>query len=655
MTRLFAALLLGCAALAHAAEFDPNWPATGVFSNAASCTGCHRASTDSDPAVSPVMRHPLSDTGTDVSPSKQWRHSVMAHAFDDPYYRAKVEDEAALFPGLAGFIEDKCLTCHAPMARTHAHQANVNLTVDASCPLPNGCYRLDTADTQDHAREGVSCTLCHQIKADNLGTSASFSGGYAIAAAGDPDAQIIYGPHQNPVAGPMNNNTIYTPAFGVQTTASDDCATCHTLYTPTLDADTDLPTGDDFLEQGAYLEWRNSVYATGNPEEKQCQDCHMPEPEAGVYASRTAVQPNGTVNEGWPERSPFFTHSMVGANTWLLTLLRDNRAALEISNTTTVAGFNDRIADTRKLLQTGTASLTITQAALNGDELDIDVEIANHTGHKLPTGFPSRRMWVHLAVRDANGQIVFESGAVDANGQISTDDDRLDADCLAASKPAGFDNDDCFEPHRDVIDDEDQIAIYETVMADNQGDITHVLLYADSYLKDNRLPPRGFTNAQADSIDSQTRPSGTTGDSDFNAANGTEGSGTDTVHYRIDVSGNPNGPYSIDARLLYQAVQPAFIDSMQAGSTRVNTFKTLAQANPPGVEELASESAVSGASAGNTGTGTTTSTDSSGGGGGGCSLKGSSRRPGPDPTLPLLALVAAATLLRLRRRHPKTR
>ena len=201
------------------------------------------------------MRFPLADTGADVSPGHQWQHSVMAHAFNDPYFRAAVEDEVSVFPALQGLIEDTCLGCHTPMAHTHAHQNDVDLVQDASCGLADGCYRFSTALTQDHAREGVSCTLCHQVRADNLGTPASFSGNFSIADAGDAGAFSIYGPYQNPHNGGANlmfNNSGYTPLFGSHMTTSGHCASCHTLYTPTIDVDTGLPTGSEFLEQGGF-------------------------------------------------------------------------------------------------------------------------------------------------------------------------------------------------------------------------------------------------------------------------------------------------------------------------------------------------------------------------------------------------------------------
>ena len=578
---------------ASAAPYDPGWGEVGVFADAETCSRCHRASNDLDPAIAVVMRFPLRDDGVDISPGNQWRHSMMGQSFSDPYFRAAVEDEVSAFPALAGLIEDKCLTCHSPMAHTHAHQTNSDLTQDVTCPDPDGCYRLNTASIQDHAREGISCTLCHQIKSDNLGGAESFSGNFSIAAAGDLDAMTIYGPYQNPHPGGGNTmftNSGYTPNFGSQVTTSEHCASCHTLYTPTVDVDTGQPTGTDFLEQGAFLEWRNSVYSTGAIKEQQCQGCHMPDPAPGAYNSRIAVRPNGSVNPVWPERMPFYTHSMVGGNAYMLELLRDNRVALGIENSTTVAGFDAKVAETRSLLQAAAAGLAVSRFERLGNELIIDVLLTNKTGHKLPTAYPSRRMWLHLTVMDDDNQLVFESGAPDADGHISTDAGRLMADCLARTKPPGFSNDGCFEPHRDVIDAAAQVVIYETVLGDTNDHITHVLLHADSYLKDNRIPPEGFTNDRADNIESQTKPAGIGNDADFNVVNNVEGSGSDTVHYRVPVDA-PNTAYSVEVRLLYQAIQPGFIDGLQSSGNLVTGFKQMVTQLAPSVEVLSTSSA----------------------------------------------------------------
>jgi hypothetical protein len=67
---LRAGLLLLAMAVAQpaGAVFDPEWGTVGVFSAASGCGACHRASPDQDPNLPAVMRDPLQDNGTDISP-----------------------------------------------------------------------------------------------------------------------------------------------------------------------------------------------------------------------------------------------------------------------------------------------------------------------------------------------------------------------------------------------------------------------------------------------------------------------------------------------------------------------------------------------------------------------------------------------------------
>lgn len=551
-------------AMSTEAEFDPSWAAEGAFTNAATCgASCHK----SDGTV-------MDFAGTDISPGTQWQHSVMANAFNDPYWQAAVEDEVNSFPHLSGFIENTCTTCHAPMGRTHAHHTGTDLDAD-------NYFRFDTAKSQDHSREGVSCTACHQIDAGNLGTAGSFSGGFLIPDSSSPDYKKVYGQYPSPQRTPDNmfNQTGHAPTEGAYVSSSELCATCHTLYTPALDPDTGTPSGISFLEQGVYLEWQNSVYATGESKESQCQGCHMPEPTGG-YSTKITLMP-GSVSP----RDPYGQHTLVGGNAHLLEILRDYRAELGISSTTTTAGFDDQITLTQNFLGSA-ASVAIPALVTNGDNLEFNVDVTNKAGHKVPSAYPSRRAWLHVAVKNGIGQVIFESGKPDARGYISTDAARLKADCMSAHKLDGFDTSLCYEPHRDVIDDESQVAIYETVLGDVNGNITHTLLQGSQYLKDNRIPPEGFTNSKAAAIETQTIPSGVSGDNDFNCVSMTEGCGSDTVHYQVNTSGQ-SGPYTVDVRLLYQATQPGFVDGMHNVGDRVNRFKVMYDAVPPSVEVLA--------------------------------------------------------------------
>ncbi len=78
----------------------------------------------------------------------------------------------------------------------------------------------------------------------------------------------------------------------------------------------------------------------------------------------------------------------------------------------------------------------------------LDVKITQLAGHKLPTAYPSRRVWLHVVLTDRNGRIVFESGTFQTDGAIAGNDNDAD--------PAQF------EPHYAQIETSDQVQIYES-------------------------------------------------------------------------------------------------------------------------------------------------------------------------------------------------
>lgn len=307
----------------------------------------------------------------------------------------------------------------------------------------------------------------------------------------------------------------------------------------------------------------------------------MPEPDTG-YQTAISLLPGSAPDT----RSFYGQHTLVGGNAHLLEILRDYRAELGIAGSTSVSGFDDQIALTKNFLG-GAATVSVSATQQVGDKLEFNVEVTNKAGHKLPSSYPSRRMWLHVTVKDNANNVIFESGAADSRGYISTDSPRLKADCMSLDKLDGFDSSLCYEPHRDVITDPSQVAVYETVLGDVNGTITHTLLRGAQYLKDNRIPPAGFKNDNA--TEPQTLPAGVDGDSDFNCGVDTvnEGCGTDTVHFQVDIPGQQAGTYTVEARLLYQATQPGFVDGMHTDGDRVNRFKVMYDAVPPSVEVLA--------------------------------------------------------------------
>jgi hypothetical protein len=176
-------------------------------------------------------------------------------------------------------------------------------------------------------------------------------------------------------------------------------------------------------------------------------------------------------------RFPYGLHDLVGANTMMLQLMRDNRVALGIQ--ATVEDYNKTIASTFDMLQNQTLDLTLEVTETTLDTLFLELKLKNKAGHKFPSGYPSRRAFVELQVISiADGETLFHSGEIDNNNEV-----------------VGLDPN--FEPHYEVINQEDQVQIYEIVPADVNANFTTVLERAAFSLKDNRLPPVGFKTNHA--------------------------------------------------------------------------------------------------------------------------------------------------------------
>jgi hypothetical protein len=329
----------------------------------------------------------------------------------------------------------------------------------------------------------------------------------------------------------MQSSVGYLPVHGPHIEEAGLCATCHTLFTPTLDAQGDVV--GEFPEQVPFLEWEHSDFGDGVGEDRTCQGCHMPVAGGAVASS--------IVPGDLDPRAPFYQHHFVGGNVVMLRLLRDNIEDLGLTAST--EQFEATIARTEALLQNDTAGLSVAGAVSNADLLELLVEVASQVGHKFPTGFPARQAWVHLTVTDGDGVTVFESGAPHGDGSIAGN---------AADEDATL-----FEPHYDVITSADQVQIYEGIMLDSDGAVTNTLLRAATYAKDNRLLPMGFdkeTAGEATAVRGEAR------------TDGNFVGGADQVAYQVDVSGFA-GPFTVEVELLYQSVSFRYATQVAEGGT----------------------------------------------------------------------------------------
>ena len=500
-------LSIGFCKTANAQEPLPTESST-LFSGSGNCDACHF----SNGAV-------LTYNGVDVSMVTYWRSTMMGNASKDPLWRAYVASEVEQFPLLQETIETKCTKCHAPMGYTQA--------------IYNGQsnYSMNELRQDRLANDGVSCTVCHQIDPSNFGTQESYSGGYIIT-----DDRIIYGPYQNPDTVYMQSFVEYTPKFGDHINQAELCATCHTLFSPTVN-DLGEIVGD-FPEQTPYIEWKNSIYPA---QDTPCQTCHMPK----IYDPiDIAVIPEFDTTK----RSPFWKHNFVGGNTMMLKILKQFTDSLHV--TAESFHFDSTIFRAEENLKVNASNISL-QAGYINDSIDIGIKIENLAGHKLPTGIPLRRMWVHFKIADAFGTKIFESGAWDSEGRII----GMNAD---------------YEPHYNSISNESEVQIYEGVLQDLNEQVTYTLLKAASFKKDNRIPPKGFTS-QHISYDTTAITQDAFNDPDFNRENNVEGSGSDVIHYRLPVTGDQL--INISAELCYQLLKPEISDHFSnLTSSDITTF-----------------------------------------------------------------------------------
>ncbi|MBL7940013.1 MAG: T9SS type A sorting domain-containing protein [Flavobacteriales bacterium] len=498
------------------------------FKGSGQCSGCHGLDN-----IAPVFAN-HTEAGVDVNPVDQWRSTMMGNSAKDPFWRAKVSHEVAVNPGHQVALEDKCTSCHAPLGRYTEHFTG------------QGAYSIAQMASDPLALDGVSCVACHLQSADSLGMI--FSGSLRFDTSG-----VAYGPYdaKNLFGAPMESFVGYTPTYGAHLNDAGLCAGCHTLVTETADLEGNA-TGDHFVEQATYHEWLNSSFNNeAHPETGvTCQGCHMPRIDdmmviSALYDFLEAPE---------YRRTPYGLHELVGGNTFMLNLLKNNNQALLL--TASSVQFDSTIARTTKMLQQNTLLLSTEVASRTLDTAFIDVELTNLAGHKFPSGYPARRAFVELVVENADGDTLFRSGGWDGEYEV-------------------MGHDASWEPHYDVIRSEDQAQIYEMVMSDVEGNKTTVLERAKESLKDNRLAPLGFTTAHP-SYDTMLVVGVPPADLDFNRnAEGEEGSGTDRVHYHVAMNGY-DGAITIRANVWYQSAPPRWMEEMFAISTpEIETFRDM--------------------------------------------------------------------------------
>ncbi len=422
-----------------------------------------------------------------VAPFDSWVVSMKGQAARDPVWHAAL----AIANQDVANVGELCIRCHAPGAWLAGHAATGDLS------------QFSPEDF-----DGVNCHFCHRLVNPTAGPLSAV--GYPnnddltpdpevlgpLAAAGDlpglrqGSATFVVDPRdvrRGPFSDvPMNFHGAPELITSPYHSDSSLCGTCHDVSNPVLIKGTDgefhldalgvkhatMDPDDMFPEQRTYSEWLNSSFATtgvsfadnrfgGNHPTgvmKSCQDCHMPDFEGG-----------GCVfYDGDPttERPNIPQHSFPGSNTWVIRAVASQMGDDAEYYGLTPARVDASVARNIQMLKDA-SDMSLAQA---GSQLAVTV--TNQSGHKLPTGYPEgRRAWIAVKFLSASGSTVGEVGAYDhATGSLD----------LAGTK--------VYEV-RQVLSDEVAMATNLPLGTGNHLALASVVSF------DNRIPPRGFTNA----------------------------------------------------------------------------------------------------------------------------------------------------------------
>lgn len=473
-----------------------------------------------------------------VEPGRNFRGTLMAQAARDPLFHAclAIAEQDAPSSG------DLCIRCHSPGAWL------------AGRSQPTSGAGMTAAD-----RDGVNCDFCHRL-VDPIANPGNPPEDAELLAALLPahrpttysNGQYVLdtqsrrrGPFQDPAT---PHSFLYSPFHS----RSELCATCHDVSNPVFhrvgaldyaagpfDTPADSITSSSLMPlERTYSEWLNSDYPTGvyapafagnNPGGmvSSCQDCHVRKVTGRGCSDGTA-----------PIRSDLPLHDMTGGNAWMGNVI----GSLYPGETDAGALADAAARATAMLRKAATLDLSV---STEGDSFRATARVTNHTGHKLPTGYPEgRRMWIHVVARNAGGTVLAEWGHYDpATGVLSENAGTRVYEAVLGLSPA-----------------------LAAAIGLAPGPSFHFALN-DTLYKDNRIPPAGFTNAAFASF------GGTPVDPSVPGPRYADGQNWDLASWAL-----PAGTRSVSARLFYQSTSKEYVEFLHDENVTNTAGTTLRDA-----------------------------------------------------------------------------
>ncbi|HKQ48655.1 MAG TPA: hypothetical protein VJZ71_11345 [Phycisphaerae bacterium] len=434
----------------------------------------------------------------------QWTGSLMAQAARDPLFYACLDIAEADSPGSG----DMCIRCHVPKAWLEGRSMptnGINITAqDRDGITCNFCHRMVDPFNLDGQAPAEDADILYALGANAPIQSADLgmpsnpgnggNGSYVIdpldRRRGPFPLPPIFG---DPPVPPEADCEIYHESFESPLhRRSDMCATCHDVSNPHFHFDTGSdafvfngtgaphPNGNKYdmaPVERTYSEWLKSSFAQGmgvdmggrfgGPGQSfvsDCQNCHMPVTDD--YGCRFVDGP----------RDDLPTHRFAGASTWQLDAIAQQYgpAGTNEINASVVSALATAKANNISFLQLA-ADLEAVLTDVNTPGIEqLRVRVVNQTGHKLPSGYPEgRRMWINVQF-------------FNCLDDVTPFDERGEYDSLTA----------VLNPiDTKVYEMEGGIdTALAAMLGRTAGPAMHFVL-TNKVFKDNRIPPRGFTNA----------------------------------------------------------------------------------------------------------------------------------------------------------------
>jgi hypothetical protein len=546
-----------------------------------------------------------------VEPTFNWQGSMMANASRDPVFWATLAIAEQDFPGSG----DLCIRCHS----TSGYYAGRSVPTDGSglqaadatgveCDF---CHKMTNTNQLEHP--GV---MNPPYIANDGGTPAIGYYGSGMAALSAGSAKL--GPYSDADARHQWAQSLFHRDI-------DFCGVCHDVSNPAVGDlahnNGTLPSGDPVIASGelgspvelkaafnnlpfqygiverTYSEYKAGAlsktlvsdyatlpadlqagaiqavsinggdYADGAARYYSCQTCHM-----------KAVTGYGANKANLPLRTDLPLHDMTGGNYWMPDVIKYQNSAGTLRlggglTATQISAIDAGKLRAQQQLELA-ASLSVSSNTL---------KVTNLTGHKLISGYPEgRRMWLNFKWYDTNGNLIREDGAYDTitvniNGAPTQVKSILNLDDpntkIYESHPAmtqewanqllGLGYDPNLPLSFDRITGQPDYTLADlAAQAPGTAYKTFHFVLNNTILKDNRIPPYGFSYEEARKRNALPVPA--------NQYGGTPGG---TYNYWDTLTLNPpTGAVSGTINLLYQPTSWEYVQFLYEANDGSNTF-----------------------------------------------------------------------------------